>query len=315
MSSHYEQDYVKLFCHRHGISLMDNMKEVRSRTLSDPRVAAMITDLQQWPGNPLRTHKDFTHPIHKLSFLVELGLTREDPGLDVVYSRILASQSPEGPFQVLIDIPKSFGGPGRPENGWILSDAPLVAYCLLKLNGAVVTKPIRKAIEFIVALSSENGWHCAASPNMGGFRGPGRKADPCPYATLLVLKMLSITPPADYRSAKHIGLECLLSLWQHKKQIRPYLFAMGTDFKKLKLPFVWYDILHVADVLSNYPEAHSDRGFRQMMSIVRGRQARNGYIPESVYLSAKDWDFGQKRQPSEYMNAVVERIEKRLGRL
>ena len=28
---------------------------------------------------------------------------------------------------------------------------------------------------------------------------------------------------------------------------------MGTDFRKLKVPFVWYDLMHVLDVLSRFP--------------------------------------------------------------
>ena len=31
------------------------------------------------------------------------------------------------------------------------------------------------------------------------------------------------------------------------------MFFMGTDFRKLKVPLVWYDLLHVLDVLSSFP--------------------------------------------------------------
>jgi hypothetical protein len=30
-------------------------------------------------------------------------------------------------------------------------------------------------------------------------------------------------------------------------------FYMGTDFCKHKVPLVWYDILHVVDVLTQFP--------------------------------------------------------------
>ena len=36
------------------------------------------------------------------------------------------------------------------------------------------------------------------------------------------------------------------------------------------------------------------------------------YLTGSIYLKSKTWDFGQKKQPSEFMNAIVYRIENRL---
>jgi N-acetyl-anhydromuramyl-L-alanine amidase AmpD len=36
------------------------------------------------------------------------------------------------------------------------------------------------------------------------------------------------------------------------------MFFMGTDFRKLKAPFIWYDILHATEVLSWYTYARSD---------------------------------------------------------
>ena len=39
---------------------------------------------------------------------------------------------------------------------------------------------------------------------------------------------------------------------------KEYLFGMGTDFRKLKAPLVWLDILHVLDVLSRFKVVHND---------------------------------------------------------
>ena len=45
----------------------------------------------------------------------------------------------------------------------------------------------------------------------------------------------------------------LLSHWKQRKEKKYYLFGMGSDFRKLKYPYVWYDILHVCEVLSRLP--------------------------------------------------------------
>jgi hypothetical protein len=31
------------------------------------------------------------------------------------------------------------------------------------------------------------------------------------------------------------------------------MFAMGSDFAKLRAPLVWYDILHVTETLTRFP--------------------------------------------------------------
>ena len=97
-----------------------------------------------------------------------------------------------------------------------------------------------------------------------------------------------------------------------KEEVKPYLFGMGTDFKKLKLPFVWYDILNVADTLSRFETAHTDPRFQELLNIILQKKTENGYIPESIYLKSKPWDFGQKKTSSEYMTAIVQRIEQRV---
>lgn len=90
------------------------------------------------------------------------------------------------------------------------------------------------------------------SKENGKFRGPGRKDDPCPYATLISLMALSEFPDLASGHAVKFGVECLLDLWQNSREKHPYQFYMGTDFRKVKAPLVWYDILHVADVLSRF---------------------------------------------------------------
>ena len=167
-------------------------------------------------------------------------------------------------------------------------------------------------MDHIAKIVSTNGWHCLASENLGKFRGPGRKEDPCPYATMFALKMLSLTDSDEYKSEKSIGINTILDLWDRRREVKPYLFGMGTDFKKLKLPFVWYDILNVVDTLSRFEQVLREPRFLELWEIICSKMAEEGYIPESIYLKSKPWDFGQKKIPSQYMNAVIQRIEQRI---
>ena len=308
----YKQDYVKFFRHRNELENYQDFDLIKERTLTDERIISIIEELKEWPCYELKTHKNVEHPLHKLSFIAELGFNRDDPEIGAIVDRVLAGQSDEGPFNVLINIPKHFGGSGEAMMTWVMSDAPVVIYSAIRLNNGI-NEQIKKAVDSIVNIISENGWHCIASKDLGKFRGPGRVNDPCPYATMFSLKMLGLTEKDEYIKEKQTAIASIFDLWERRKETKPYLFGMGTDFKKLKLPFVWYDVLNMVDTLSLYDDIRQEKYFNEMLDIILEKETAEGFIPESIYLKSKAWDFGQKKVSSEYMNAVVERIKKRVG--
>ena len=154
----------------------------RRRMLADPLVSGLITELAGWPGHVLNSHKSASQQFHKLNFLVDIGITAADEGMQLVVDKILAHQSEEGPFQLPTQISEHFGGSGEETGAWALCDAPLILYALSKLGYREDTR-VRKGIEYLIPLCRENGWPCTVSRELGKFRGPGRKDDPCSYAT------------------------------------------------------------------------------------------------------------------------------------
>jgi hypothetical protein len=129
-----------------------------------------------------------------------------------------------------------------------------------------------------------------------------------------MLKLLSLyEDDRNSEYAKH-SVESLLNLWENSRTLRPYIFYMGTDFRKLKAPFIWYDILHVADTLSNFEYARHDSRFIEMVDLISQKADSNGfYTPESVWQAWKDWEFGQKKKPSAWLTFLVYRIKKRMN--
>jgi hypothetical protein len=92
------------------------------------------------------------------------------------------------------------------------------------------------------------------------------------------------------------------------------MFYMGTDFRKLKAPAMWYDIVSVADCLSRFACAKEDLRFKEMVRVMEEKRGENGlFVPEAVYIKCKDWDFGQKKAPSPYLTFLCMRIMERLG--
>jgi hypothetical protein len=279
--------------------------------LADAKIQSLLTELMDWPGTVLNSHKSASQPFHKLEFIADLGLNINDPPVKKIVQRVMKHQSKQGPFQLPTNVPTHFGGSGMDEWAWALCDAPVVLYALIQL-GLSDDKRVQTAIKHLDGLVRDNGWPCAVSPELGKFRGPGRKDDPCPYATLVMLKVLAQIPELRESKSAKIGVETLLSLWDKSKEQHPYMFFMGTDFRKLKAPLFWYDILHVLDVLSHFKWAGKDKRFKEMLNVVETKADSDGqYIPESIWTVWKDWDFGQKKVPSKGLTLFVQRILKR----
>ncbi len=265
------------------------VQKARAQMLAHPQIGGLISEATTWGERPLRRHNDASHPIYKLSTLADFGLCRRDPQILLALERMLAHQSPQGAFQSLVNIPQAFGGSGGDQWAWMTCDAPTLLYILLAmgLNG---DKRFQPAIDHLVGLSTEVGWRCAAAPELGKFKGPGRKTDPCPIANVLALKALSLAPNLIDSPAVHSGAEMLLQHWECSPAQKYFLFGVGSDYRKLKYPFIWYDILHVADVLSRFPFTLCDPRFQGMVeAIASNADAEGHYTASSMYQSWKDW--------------------------
>jgi hypothetical protein len=308
------------------------VQSARRQLLAHPLVVQLIAELQQWPGTVLSSHKSASQHYHKLAFLADLGLTASDPGIKTILAKVAANRSNAGICRMPTNIPVQYGGTGTEQWAWALCDAPLLLYSLekMRINEEKAAKGTQRdentsasrknatanhtAIAFLATLQRANGWPCAVSPELGNWRGPGRKSDPCPYANLLMLKLLALNETGRKSSEAGIGINCLLDCWQNSLESHPYMFYMGSDFRKLKAPFIWYDLLHVLEVLSQYPQAVQDSRYSNMLSCMLSKADASGlFTPESVWQAWKEWDFGQKKQPSPWLTLMVRRIEKRSG--
>lgn len=288
------------------------VQSARERMIDHPQVQGILGELASWPGAALKSHKSAGHLLHKLTFIADLGLRRGDSAVDKVIERVLAHQSDDGPFQIMMNIHPRYGGRGDDEWVWMLCDAPVTLYALVKF-GLHDDPRIQTAVEHLGGLIRENGWPCAVSSKLGSFRGPGRKTDPCPYANLMMLKFLAEFDEWQDSDATRSGVEAALTLWEERRERHPYLFYMGTDFSKLKAPFIWYDILHVTDVLTMFPWVRSDKRLLEMVGVIQSKADADGrYTPESIWMAWKGWNFGQKKEPSPWLTFLVWRMLSRM---
>ena len=281
------------------------VESARRAMLDSQPVRNLLAELSNWPGVIIASHKSAGQPFHKLTFLADLGLQASDPGMGKIIARIMAHQSAEGPFQLTMNISEHYGGTGQDQWAWALCDAPLIVYALAKF-GLHEHPAVESALGHLTGLLRDNGWPCAVSKELGKFRGPGRKDDPCPFANLAMLKALGAVEEWHDQPAGHTGAETLLTLWNESAERHPYMFYMGTDFRKLKVPLVWYDLIHVLDVLSQFPWLRADARLLAMLDILRSKADSQGrYTLESVWTAWKGWEFGQKKAPSRWLTLIA----------
>ncbi len=288
-----------------------SLQAARNSMLTDPQIQSLITELAVREAGVVSSHKNAGQYFHKLTFIADLGFQAGDPGVDQMISGLFEHISPEGPFQVLTNIPIHFGGSGENQWAWALCDTPLIIYSLVKF-GLDDQPAVSSAVDYLAGLVHSNGWNCTVSKELGTFHGPGRKDDPCPYANLVMLKLLGCWKEYQDSPSCKTGAETLLDLWENSLKEHPYLFYMGTDFRKTKVPFVWYDLMHVLDVLSQFPGLRKDPRLLGMLDVLKYKMDDQGrFTPESIWTAWKDWEFGQKKMPSRWLTLSAWRIIQR----
>ena len=277
---------------------------------SHPLLQREITLCQQWPDPPLKSHKAAAHPLHHLPLLADLGCTVRTPGVKAVVDAVLNHAADDGALQSIVALPGIWGGSDTPEWLWMFCDAPVLLYACLALGVPENDKIISKAFDHLAQLATAKKWCCVSS--LEKLSGPGRRTDPCPYATLLALRAFARSPRYTTGSICKGGTEVLLNHWDNRKKIKLRMFGIGTDFRKLKYPFIFYDILHVVEVLSHFSWVRKDKRFKEMLRSITSKRDQEGMIiPESVWMAFKGFDFAQKKEPSPMMTFLVERILQR----
>lgn len=284
----------------------------RDEMLRHPLVTALVARANEWPGYPLKRHNDAAHPLYAIATLADFGLDRDDPEIGALAGKVMAHFDGEG-FETLLWLPRFLTKDEEDAErfGWMLCDGPTLLYSLLAF-GHTERPDVAAAVTALVERIDDNAWRCGAAESLPRFSGPGRKGDTCPIATTYALKALSLVPELHDSQAVGAGVAALLTHWQDQKDYKLRMFGIGTDFRKLKYPYIWYDILHVADVLSRFPRARSDPRFTEMVTeITTQADAEGRYRAGSMYRCWNEWSFADKKNPSPWLTFLVMRILER----
>lgn len=280
--------------------------------LADEGIALLVEQLPEWGSGDFSGHHSPAFLPNRLNLLADMGVRGGDvPAVEELLDQLAAHQDKSGRFL-------SFGrAPGRktPEWGSLLCDTNAITDVLLRF-GRADTPQVRLAVERILADSSATpqgrGWKCVPEKR-SLFRGPGRVNDTCPQVTLEGLRVLSQVTPTDRPAWLLDSARTPLEIWRRRTLERPYAFGHGYQFKSVKWPNFWYDVLWVLETVSRFPELWRGNDAREedrravselAACLIAYNFDTDGKVtPRRTYRDFQEFSFGQKKEPSPFATA------------
>jgi hypothetical protein len=297
----------------------------RALVLADPATQALIARLPDWEiAAELSGHQSPGFAPNLLGLLADMGVAGgDDERIEGLLDAMLRHQLPDGRFA-------SFATSRvTPESAWgsLLCDTHAIAEVLLRFGRGAdprVTRAVQTTLDDLATTSQGRGWPCRPD-EVSGFRGPGRKHDVCPQATLEALRAWSHVPapqrPVELREVARVSLRA----WRERADEKPYMFGHGSQFKTVKWPTTWYDIHGVLDTLGRYPtlwkgpDADPDdrRALVELIAcLIAYNIAHDGTVtPQSCYRGFESFSFGQKQRPSPFATTRLLHVLRRFDDL
>ncbi|MBN2510291.1 MAG: hypothetical protein JXB03_08445 [Spirochaetales bacterium] len=282
-------------------------QQARKAVLENPFTQKLMSSLSPWYRDSITRHNNPEIPIHILKLLAELGIHSSDEGMKEIIDAV-ELHTEQGLYASRQTLPKkSFKPPSAHAQEWhaLPCDSPVIASALWQMG---CKSPLLKAATEQTAKLWKNDtpWFCHFFFVEGQFKHHNAA---CPMAGLMALDLFSRTP---YKNDDELIQRCFHPIVYHKDLGKSlYYFGRSKKFWTFKFPFVWYNALYLADVLTRYPALHDTPLVKELVDWVTENRAEDGtWKPTSVFRPYKDLDFGQKKQPSLWITYLCLRILK-----
>jgi hypothetical protein len=235
-----------------------------------------------------------------LPVLADFGFTVADNRIAKACEYILATQVESGGF--------GWDPPAKPGE----CHTAILTESLAKL-GLLRDPRLQKAYSWLAGRQRLDGsFWCKET---GQTVGPRSKEPGCAFATMFVLGALAQNPDLKSTGTADEAIDFLFDCWKNRKKVKyaGHDSSIGSDWDRLKYPFTDYKILKFLDVLSQFDQAKDRLLQSGMIDLLLKKRDRKGrFKPESIIKFWSDFDFGQKKEPSRWITFLALRTLKRV---
>jgi len=283
----------------------------RTQLLADDNVAALISALPtRFTGLSADHHNPQFLP-NRLNLLADMGLTRGDSErVDALLDLLVGTQDRGGRFSGRTTGHRAGSASDRCDDNAVVE--------VLVRFGMQADPRVERALARLAADTSSTlqgrGWSCTAA-HKPLTRVLSRRLDACPQITLEGLRCMASLPAQKRQRAAVDAARTPLEVWRRRPQERPHQFGHGYQFKTVRWPSVWYDVLAVLDTVGRFPELWrapdarpEDRAAVAELAaclIAYNVDGDGRVTPRRVHKGYEQFSFGQKTAPSAFATAKV----------
>lgn len=290
----------------------DKVVAAKSDLINHENIISLAQETKDWLTISATRNSDPKITYFKLRALADFGLKNTD--LDLQETVDKASEHViENMFGVRGQTPE------RPRKGekyektdleadvWHISpcNSPVITYALMELG--VKNELVNNSIQALKDKWINNeGWFCHFFFVDSQFK---KLQIGCPIAGLQALDVFSKV--LELKESKHskFAFEPIKFHKEYGKTL--YYFGRSKKFWTFKYPFVWYNALYLADVLTRFDFLKDQPVVIELIDWILKSQDKDGkFKPTSVFMNYKGWDFSNKKEPSPWITFLCCRILK-----
>lgn len=287
-------------------------EETKKELIKHPLIRSLLEETEQWLPKAATRNNDPKLSYYLLRMLSDFGLNINDFGRDRIIQKVVFN-TVEDMFAVrgLGPITERQGKeyvPTDPNTDiWHVSpcNSPIITYTLL--NSGYNSDKVMKAVNALKEKwDTPQGWFCHFFFVEGQYK---KLQVGCPMAGIMALEVFSLIPELKESKYAQNAFEPILFHRDYGRIL--YYFGRSKKFWTMKYPFVWYNALYLADVLTRFDFLKGNDLVEDLIKWIESCQNEAGrFTATSVFLPYKEWDFGNKKEPSPWITYLCCRILK-----
>lgn len=229
--------------------------------------------------------------------LAELGVAPDDPLVQGIAATLFACQTPDGRFR-----------PG-PKLGVQPCHTASALRLLCRLGLSDDPRLEASFAHLLATQEGDGGWRCRV---LKFGAGPDTDASN-PGVTLAVLDALRFRPELAAGPEAARAVASLLDHWRVRRPLGPCRYGIGTQFMRVEYPMFRYNLFFWVEVLSFYPAAVADPGFRAALAVLEASLQEGRIVVGYARPALRVLELCRPGVPNTRATARFEEIRRRVG--